>query len=275
MYDESVSELERFEKNITSDNLYQKVSVYNQLHRVFSDNKLSKVILPIVVKQLPSDGIEMQIHAGEGFIKAFEHLPKVDENIVEESFMLSVQILGQWNNDVINCWIRVFELVIKIIDWNSVKIKLEKLLTHLSHTSQPVQGRYAAARMISVLAKHKGSLIEGIIFNRAVHLSKDFEKIVRLTLAKECLEVVFVAAKNKVNKNILFEKILELIYDPDEEVKLATINVLILLIDHISETEKREKVAQIFTEISSNLNEDIIKLMSSNLAHIILKVLFR
>ena len=181
-------------------------------------------------------------------------------------------LLGQWNNEIIDKWSLVFELVVSKVDWNLIRAETEQLLTHLSHTSQPVQGRYAAVKMIAILARIKGTLIEGPIFNRAVHLSKDYEPQIRLLLSKECFVDLHKAIGTMVNRNILFEKILELFYDPDLKVKIETINVLVQIVGQLKVEAKREKIADIFVELSSNFNEEIILSLSNNLSKIILEV---
>jgi hypothetical protein len=64
-----------------------------------------------------------------------------------------------------------------------------------------------------------------------------------LVLAQEAIFVVYGAIESQVCKNILFEKVLELVYDNDEDVKVATIKLMVDLIKKIDETAKREKIA--------------------------------
>lgn len=92
---------------------------------------------------------------------------------------------------------------------------------------------------------------------------------VRLILAQETILVVYGAIESQVCKNILFEKVLELVYDNDEDVKVATIKLMVDLLKEIDETSKREKIAQLFSEILSNLHDKIIMAISECLARII------
>lgn len=271
MYDDSVSELERYERNINSDNFLQKVSVYEKLDRILMDIAMKKAILPVILQQLPKDSKQMQLQAAAGFKKGLLK-GDIEINVALEVFDLCLHIFGQWNLEVIDEWMRIFEILIQVLDWGMVVDKLERLTKMLSLSSQPIQSRYAAVKIIGATAKLKGSLIEGLIFDRCIHLTADYEKDVRLALAEKAIKTVYAAVKSPVCKNILFEKVFELVYDPDQDVKIATIKLIVRLLDEIDEQAKREKIALLFSEIISNVHDKIILAVSECLSKIILKV---
>ena len=119
------------------------------------------------------------------------------------------------------------------------------------------------------MAKIKGKLIEGVLFDRVIYLCEDFEKQIRLLLTQEAILVIYGAIQSSVCQNILFEKVLVLIYDKDLDVKVATIKLMVDLLQKIQEPSKREKIAQVFTETFTNLQDKIILQISGCLARII------
>lgn len=273
MYDESVTDLERFEKNIHSHNFLQKVSVYVKLDVVFRDNEMKKKILPIIFQQLPQDSKEMQRQAAEGFKKGLR-LTEPEFPILMDILDLCLHIFEQWNIEVIEDWLGIFETLVQKISWKHIHEKIEEITKMLSLASQPVQSRYAAVKVISTLAKVKGHLIEGVIFDRCIHLIADYEKDIRLALAEDAILDTYAAVKSPVYKNIMFEKVFELAYDPDQEVKIATIKLVVKLLDILDEQRKREKIALLFSEIAGNVNDKVIFAMSECLSQIIVKVSF-
>ena len=77
----------------------------------------------------------MQLHAGQGFIDALKVLEKVEEDTLIDIYGICKVLLGQWNNEIIDKWSLVFELVVSKVDWELIRQETEQLLTHLSHTS--------------------------------------------------------------------------------------------------------------------------------------------
>lgn len=113
-------------------------------------------IFGIMKSQLTSDGKDMQVAASEGFVNCLRKHKNLRIEIQLDIFHLSLVILGQWNVEVIDEWIKIFELVVDQLDWTFMKDKLAELINHLSQSSQPKQSRYAAARIMVALAKvHK------------------------------------------------------------------------------------------------------------------------
>ena len=103
--------------------------------------------------QLPSDGKDMQVAAADGFINCLKKHSKLRVEILLDIFHLCLIILGQWNMDVIDEWIKIFNFVVNQLDWMFMKDKLSELITLLSQSSQPKQSRYAAARIMVAIAK--------------------------------------------------------------------------------------------------------------------------
>lgn len=110
-------------------------------------------IFSLMKQQLPTDGKDMQILAAEGFVHALEKNKKLSIEVLMDIFHLCLVILAQWNTDVINEWIKIFNLVVSVLDWNFMKDKLSELVNQLSQSAQPKQSRYAAARIIESIAK--------------------------------------------------------------------------------------------------------------------------
>lgn len=81
------------------------------------------------------------------------------------------------------------------------------------------------------------------------------------------------AVKKEVNRNYLFEKIMEMIYDPECDIKVATIRAFVSLIDDIHEPEKRQKATSVLVELCGNISdEQVIITMSELLGLIVVKV---
>lgn len=266
-----VTEVEKARQNLTSDNLLRKLSVYNRLHLVFAQKEGPSTIMPIILAQLPNDAHEVQIEAGKGLSRVLEKLKlPVDTN--QEILNLTLAILNQWNQIVIDQWIEVFGRLLDLLEWTKIRSTLEELIVHLSKTSQPLQSRYAAAKLIPIMARKKGELIEGLIFDRAKQLCEDFEKSIRKLMASESILAIYAAVRSPIFTNILFEKIVELIYDPELEVKIEAIKMTVELLDYIKEEKKREKLVGIYIEQLNNVQLGIVQAFSEKLALIISKV---
>lgn len=114
--------------------------------------------------------------------------------------------------------------------------------------------------------------MEGTIFGRVIHLCQDCEKDVRIVLASEGILPIYAAIQADVCRNILLEKVLELIYDPNMEVKSTAIKMLVDLLDYIEKPDQRERIAALFCELTLNVNDDVVLALSSKLAVIVSKV---
>lgn len=91
-------------------------------------------------------------------------------------------------------------------------------------------------------------------------------------MASEAVLPLYAAIDTDVCRNFLLEKVLELIYDPNLEVKANTIKMLVDLLDYITKPEQREKIAGVFGELAVQLKEEVILAISSRLGMIIQKV---
>lgn len=116
--------------------------------------------------------------------------------------------------------------------------------------------------------------MEGPIFNRAIHLCQDCEKEVRIVIASEAILPIYAALDTDVCRNILLEKILILIYDPNLDVKAQTVKMVVDLLDYIHKPDQRDKILNLFSELLINVNEEIILALSSKLCTLFQKVLF-
>ena len=250
------------------------MSVYKKLDEIMQDQEVLGTILPLITQQLPRDAKDMQLCAAEGFLKAFKSARFVDtQTNLMDLFLLCLTILEQWNTEVIDEWVKIFEFLLSKLNYSNIEEKLKDTIIALSKTSQPVQSRYAAVKIIASTAKLKGALIEGKIFDRAIHLCGDYEKSVRLALASGAIEMIFGAVRSNVCRNIMFEKVLELVYDPDEDVKICSILMVVQLLDQIDEEDnKRQKIANLYMELLSSVHNPIIATVSGCLARMVVKV---
>lgn len=83
---------------------------------------------------------------------------------------------------------------------------------------------------------------------------------------------IYAAVHADVCRNILLEKVLELIYDPNMDVKSAAIKMLVDLLDYISKPDQREKIASLFCELTLNVNDEVVVALSSKLSIVVSKV---
>lgn len=160
MFEDSVPEAVRLERNLLSDNYLRKVSVYQRLEKVLGIPACCEKIWPIIKQQLPTDSKDMQIIAATGFVACFSKsgdnqnaLPTLPQSVLLDLFHLCLIILGQWNTEVIDEWVKVCGSVIGLLEWPLIKDKLTELVNALSLSSQPKQSRYAAARLLAAVAK--------------------------------------------------------------------------------------------------------------------------
>jgi hypothetical protein len=127
--------------------------VYNKLDTILVNEIYTEKIFTIMKAQLPNDGREMQLSAAEGFLKCLEKYRTLKVPLQMELFNLTLTILGQWNTEVIDQWIKVFNHLIINLDWKLVKDRLTELVSFLSQASQPKQSRYAAVKVMVCLAQ--------------------------------------------------------------------------------------------------------------------------
>jgi hypothetical protein len=134
-----------------------------------------------------------------------KHPLKKDQ--LHEIFKLCLVISGLWNINVINQWACVFNIVLIKIPYNEIERNCSDLVVGLSENSQPMQSRYAAAKLIGVMAERVKHKINGLIFDRARQLCQDYESDVRLLLADEVILKIYKSISNDICENILLEKV--------------------------------------------------------------------
>lgn len=127
--------------------------MYNKLDVILPNDAYCDKIFNIMKTQLSSDGKDMQVAAADGFVNCLKKHKNLRLEVQLDIFHLCLVILGQWNVEVIDEWIKIFELVVEQLDWTYMKDKLAEFINHLSQSSQPKQSRYAAARIMVALAK--------------------------------------------------------------------------------------------------------------------------
>ena len=91
-------------------------------------------------------------------------------------------------------------------------------------------------------------------------------------MAAQAILPIYSSIEIDVCRNILFEKVLELIYDPNLEVKALTIKMLVDLIDYIHKPEQREKIGNLFCELTINVNDEVILAIASKLGLLLQRV---
>jgi len=127
--------------------------VYNKVEVILLNDDYCDRIFAIMKQQLPTDGKDMQISAADGFVRCLAKTPKLRVEVLVDIFHLCIIILAQWNTEVIDEWIKIFNLVVNMLEWQIMKDKLSELVNQLSQSSQPKQSRYAAAKIIDAIAR--------------------------------------------------------------------------------------------------------------------------
>ena len=125
-----------------------------------------------------------------------------------------------------------------------------------------MQSKYAAAKLIGVMAERVKDKINGLIFDRARQQCQDYEADVRKVMATEVILKIYKSIGNEICKNILLEKIFELIYDPEMHIKVSSIEQLVNILDYVDNEQKRIKIANQFSEILQLVSEEVVKIMS-------------
>lgn len=234
---------------------------------------LYKIKTNIIQEQQPQEHEDIQIEAATNVVNLLN-----DTNFILEKdqimaiFRLSVVISGLWNINVINEWAKVFDIVLIKLPYAEIEKICSDLVVGLSENSQPMQSRYAAAKLIGIMAERIKDKINGQIFDRARQLCQDYESEVRLLLADEVILKIYRSINNDICENILIEKVFELVYDPEIKIKVSSIKLLVDLLDYLKNVQKRSKIANLFSEILQLVNEDVVKVMSFSQSKIISKV---
>ena len=83
MYGDDIEEWQRFEQNIKSNNLEQKLSVYLKIDRIFTNPVNYQKIFPIIREQLPQEHEDIQIEAAKNTIECMK-LHKLENEIYHE-----------------------------------------------------------------------------------------------------------------------------------------------------------------------------------------------
>ena len=98
-------------------------------------------------------------------------------------------------------------MVLTKIPYNEIERNCGELVVGQSENSQPMQSRYAAGKLIGVMAERVKDKINGLIFDRARQLCQDYESDVRLQLADEVILKIYKSINNDICENILLEKV--------------------------------------------------------------------
>lgn len=75
LFDLDLPDIDRYEINLKSNALLQKLSVYNRLPDIFNNELNYNKIFPIIREQLPQEHEEIQIDAGKNLIGLMEKYP--------------------------------------------------------------------------------------------------------------------------------------------------------------------------------------------------------
>ena len=117
-----------------------------------------------------------------------------------------------------------------------------------------------------------GTKFQGRVFDRARMLCQDSEIDIRKVMTTEVLQKICAAVGNGVTESMLYDKIMELIYDSDCSVKVSAIELLVNILEMLPLELRKNKLTNLFLELMININEEVIKTVSFHCGKIAFKV---
>ena len=152
MFDPETPDHVRFLQNIRSNNFEQKLSVYMKINQIFTNSVNYEKIFPIIREQLPQEHEDIQIEAAKNTIECMKNT-KLEKEQYHELLNQCVIIHGLWNVKVINHWVGVYDQVLLNLPYNEIEKSCYEQVVSLSENSQPMQSKYAAAKLIGIMAE--------------------------------------------------------------------------------------------------------------------------
>ena len=94
-------------------------------------------------------------------------------------------------------------------------------------------------------------------------LCQDPDGEVRLIMASKVLKSVCESVDSETLENYFYEKILEMIYDADQNIKKHAIQLIFEIEHKLKEEERNTRLIKVLADVLGNKKEEMVKMMSS------------
>ncbi|KAL4481575.1 hypothetical protein ABPG74_007664 [Tetrahymena malaccensis] len=285
--EEDLGETKRSFQILTKGQHLQKWAIYSRLHRILQEQDAFQILFPIIsvilfklmkcnlkfnqngLKQedIQNQDEELQIEAANSLVKALE-MRFLDKDQMKQIYNLTLIMLKIWSQPVLDSWVLVFRELLKILPYNLIEDETNKIILYLSDSSQPAVSRYISGRMIGFVADVRKDKIKGTLFERSRILCLDHDIEVRKVMAKEVIQKICKYIATDSIEMHLLDKILQLVYDSEINVKCAGIELIFNITQYLSAEEQKNRMCKIFMELLQSPKEEIQIQMSSMIGQI-------
>ncbi|EAR93915.2 hypothetical protein TTHERM_00222320 (macronuclear) [Tetrahymena thermophila SB210] len=265
--EEDLGETKRSFQILTKGQHLQKWAIYSRLHRILQEQDAFQILFPIISEDIQNQDEELQIEAANSLVKALEQ-KFLDQDQMKQIYNLTLIMLKIWSQPVLDSWVLVFRELLKILPYNLIEDETNKIILYLSDSSQPAVSRYISGRMIGFVADVRKDKIKGTLFERSRILCLDHDIEVRKIMAKEVIQKICKYIATDSIEMHLLDKILQLVYDSEINVKCAGIELIFNITQYLSAEEQKNRMCKIFMELLQSPKEEIQIQMSSMIGQI-------
>ncbi|KAL4486111.1 hypothetical protein ABPG72_012164 [Tetrahymena utriculariae] len=265
--EEDLGETKRSFQILTKGQHLQKWAIYSRLHRILQEQDAFQILFPIISEDIQNQDEELQIEAANSLVKALE-IKIFDQDQMKQIYNLTLIMLKIWSQPVLDSWVLVFRELLKILPYNLIEDETNKIILYLSDSSQPAVSRYISGRMIGFVADVRKDKIKGTLFERSRILCLDHDIEVRKVMAKEVIQKICKYIATDSIEMHLLDKILQLVYDSEINVKCAGIELIFNITQYLSAEEQKNRMCKIFMELLQSPKEEIQIQMSSMIGQI-------
>lgn len=249
--DESMDDIEKALHILDIGQPVQKQAVFERLEAfILQDQDLrifTAAVVTIMQRMLPLAPEGMQIAAAKSFRSLIETTFTPDLN--ETVLALTVEILSVWSAPVHEAWLPVFKMLVGKVRKDLLNTTILRDILKLGDINRAKTFRTAACTMTPALAPYLPEGLSRQLIKKSFSLSQDIEYSVRLRMAKE-LAQLFVIGTSFV-QNQLWNEILKLLEDDNEEVKKEALYLLMKSLKHLTSSFRKDQALPIVLKVLS------------------------
>jgi len=268
--EENMTETKRCVHILSRGQHIQKNSVYANLHKILLEPDAYHKVLPLVAEEILNQTEENQIDAAKS-LKKLINTKGINQSSLIQIFHITCSILKIWNQGVLDEWVLVFNELLKKLPYELIAKDCEYTIMNLSESSQHTLSKYVSVRLVGFIAENN---IKGTtpLFDRARILCQDPDYEIRKVLAEEVMLKICYNAGTELTESKYLEKIMELLYDSNINIKLAAIDAIVKILDILSQDYKKTRMITVFLELMNSVNEEVMKRMSFHVGTIVHKL---
>ena len=163
-------------------------------------------------------------------------------------FIACKDLLQQWSSKALEEWLQVFNDMLQLIQFDSIKKECTNLAILLSEASQPLESKMCAAMVFGYLSNVMPFKEYEIQFLSCIRsLCHDFNWQVRKMMCESLNMIITSYRCSEAGKELFVEEILNLVFDYEEEVRGSSIITFISCFKYFMSTHSK----QIYTVVKS------------------------